>query len=167
MKFRQIDKILELNPGQSVRAVKHLTGKESYLQDHFPRFPVMPGVLMVEAMYQASAWLARVTEDFAHSMVTLKEARNVKFAHFVAPGETLEIRSTILNHDDTTTRLKVEGLVAGKKAVTARLVLDRYNLADRHPAKEALDAYIRRRISESYAELEPSAGQTFKEPAGR
>ena len=53
MRFTLIDRITELKPGVSITAVKGLTLAEEYLQDHFPRFPVMPGVLMLEAMFQA------------------------------------------------------------------------------------------------------------------
>ncbi|MFM7737804.1 MAG: beta-hydroxyacyl-ACP dehydratase, partial [Planctomycetota bacterium] len=56
MRFAQIDRIVSLIPGDSVRAVKGLALSEEYLQDHFPRFPVMPGVLMLEAIFQASAY---------------------------------------------------------------------------------------------------------------
>ena len=50
MRFNLIDRITELNEGQSITAVKGLSLAEEYLKDHFPRFPVMPGVLMLEAM---------------------------------------------------------------------------------------------------------------------
>ena len=77
--------------GKLIRAGKPLSLAEEYLQDHFPAFPVLPGVLMIEAMVQSSAWLVRISEDFRHSMVLLKEARNVSYGSFVSPGDTLEI----------------------------------------------------------------------------
>ncbi|MBQ7029891.1 MAG: beta-hydroxyacyl-ACP dehydratase, partial [Thermoguttaceae bacterium] len=85
MYFSLIDKIDELNPGDSIVATKSLSMAEEYLRDHFPKFPVMPGVLMIEAMTQASAWLVRVGENFAHSVVVLKETKNVKFGQFLQP----------------------------------------------------------------------------------
>ena len=69
--MRLLDRITELKPAESLTATKSLTLGEDYLQDHFPVFPVMPGVLMLEAMYQAAAWLTRYDDDFAHSMVLL------------------------------------------------------------------------------------------------
>src|SRR5438045_4046552 len=78
MRFVLVDRITELHPGQSLVAVKNLSLAEEYLADHFPGFPVMPGVLMLEAMTQAGAWLIGAREDFAHSAVLLKEARNGK-----------------------------------------------------------------------------------------
>ena len=77
MEFSLLDRILELEEGVSIQAELSLEGSESYLQDHFPRFPVMPGVLMLQSMLQASIWLVRKTENFAHSVVHLKQARNV------------------------------------------------------------------------------------------
>src|SRR5688500_12766406 len=129
MRFCLLDRITELEPGVKIAAVKRLRPDEEYLQDHFPRFPVMPGVLMLEAMYQAAAWLVRQSEGFAHSVVTLKEARNVKYADFVKPGQELVVSAEILKQDETTTTLKAQGTIGGNVAVTARLVLERYNVA--------------------------------------
>ena len=88
MRFHLIDRIDHWEPGKSLRAAKFLALGEGYLADHFPRFPVMPGVTMLEALFQASAWLVRQSEGFAHSVVLLKEARNIKYSDFVAPGQT-------------------------------------------------------------------------------
>ena len=109
MDFSLLDRILELEEGVSIRAELSLAGSESYLQDHFPRFPVMPGVLMLQSMLQASIWLVRKTENFAHSVVHLKQARNVKYADFMAPGQKLTIVATILKEDEQYTTLKTTG----------------------------------------------------------
>ena len=69
MRFTLVDRILEITPGEKIVAIKNLSMAEEYLGDHFPGFPVMPGVLMVEALTQASAWLIRASEDFAHSVL--------------------------------------------------------------------------------------------------
>ena len=84
MRFNLVDRIIEVQPGKSLRAVKNLTLGEEYLADHFPTFPVMPGVLMLETLVEASAWLLRLTDDFKHSMIVLREARNVKYGTLVA-----------------------------------------------------------------------------------
>ena len=86
-----IDRIVELESGQSLVAVKNLSLAEEYLADHFPGFPVMPGVLMLEALTQAGAWLIREHEDFAHSIVLLKQAKTIKYGSFVEPGRQLEL----------------------------------------------------------------------------
>ncbi|MGY8769757.1 MAG: 3-hydroxyacyl-ACP dehydratase FabZ family protein [Pirellulales bacterium] len=129
MKFILIDRITEIQPGESIKATKCLSLAEEYLQDHFPRFPVMPGVLMLETMTQTCAWLVRVTEDFSHSVVILQEAKNVKYAGFVEPGGVLEVSATMLKHEDQISKFKVQGVVNGNVAVSARITLQRYNVS--------------------------------------
>lgn len=143
MRFCLLDRIVELEPGVRVKAVKKLRPEEDYLKDHFPRFPVMPGVLMLEAMYQASAWLVRQSEGFAHSVVILKEARNIKYADFVTPGKELVVTAEILKQDSSLTTLKTQGTIDGNIAVNGRLVLDRFNLAERYPQRRNTDPYLR------------------------
>src|SRR5215471_17906626 len=111
MRFKLLDRIIDLKPGVSITAVKGLSLAEDYLADHFPLFPVMPGVFMLEAMSQASAWLIRASEDFQHSMVVLREARNVKYADFVSPGKVLTVQAEIVGQSPRETKLKVQGTV--------------------------------------------------------
>ncbi len=168
MRFLLVDRITELCEGRHIEAIKVLTLAEEYLADHFPRFPVMPGVLMLEAMYQASAWLIRKSEDFAHSLVVLREARNVKFSNFVEPGQVLVVRAEIIKQDASTTTLKAEATVEGKTAVTARLVLERYNLADRYPSRAATDVLTQREFRERFGLLyNPSPAERSEETASQ
>jgi 3-hydroxyacyl-[acyl-carrier-protein] dehydratase len=146
MRFTLLDRIVELEVGQRITATKSLSLAEEYLADHFPSAPVMPGVLMLEALVQAGAWLVRVSEDFAHSMVTLKQARGVKYANFVDPGQTLLVTAEITGQDERETKLKAQGTVANAAAVSAKLVLERYNLADADPAQQALDQFNIQRL---------------------
>ena len=89
MRFNLVDRIVEVVPGRQIRIAKNLTLGEEYLADHFPTFPVMPGVLMLQTLVEAGAWLLRVTEDFRHSVIVLREARNVKYGNLVEPGRRL------------------------------------------------------------------------------
>ena len=146
MRFSLIDRIDVLQPGARITAVKNLSMAEEYLKDHFPGFPVMPGVLMLEAMTQAGAWLIRASEDFAHSMVVLKEARGVKYGQFVEPGETLRVTTEIISQTDHETVMKARGEVNGKTTVTGRLTLQRYNLAETQPNQSTADATIKREM---------------------
>ncbi|MDR3110868.1 MAG: beta-hydroxyacyl-ACP dehydratase [Planctomycetaceae bacterium] len=129
MYFSLIDRIEALESGKSIVATKSLSMSEEYLRDHFPRFPVMPGVLMLEALTQTSAWLIRVSEQFSHSMVLLKEAKNVKYGKFVQPGQTLRLTATITKQDEHFTTLRAEGTLEESTSLKAVLVLTRYNLA--------------------------------------
>src|SRR6266849_9240574 len=91
MRFNLVDEIRQLEPGRKIQAVKNLTLGEEYLADHFPTFPVMPGVLMLQTLLEAGAWLLRITEDFRHSVIVLREAKNVKYGNLVEPGRTLNV----------------------------------------------------------------------------
>lgn len=139
MRFLLIDRIVELEPGSQITAVKNLTMAEEYLADHFPQFPVMPGVLMLEAMTQAAAWLIRISEDFAHSMVVLRQANNVKYGQFVEPGQTLTVTAQILKQDERETKVKAQGTLDGRPTVSGRLVLARFNLAETDPQRAQID----------------------------
>ncbi len=137
--------------------MKSLSLAEEYLVDHFPLFPVMPGVLMLEAMTQTCAWLIRASEEFRHSHVVLHEARNVKYADFVEPGQRLTITADWVDQDERLTRFKVKGLVEGKTAVAARLVMTRYNLAENNPERRSLDHYTIRHLREAFQLLFPAS----------
>jgi len=139
MRFSLIDKITQLHPGESLTAIKTLSLAEEYLQDHFPGFPIMPGVLMVEAMVQSSAWLMRASEEFRYSTVLLKEARAVKFNSFVSPGQTLEISVKVHKKAENLWTFKTSGNVNEVNAVTAKLTLEQYNLADQSPVMKSAD----------------------------
>jgi len=164
MQFSLIDRILELEEGSRIKAVKTLSLAEEYLKDHFPRFPCMPGVLMIESMFQAAAWLVRKSENFANSMVVLKEIRNVKCADFLVPGQSLIVTAEILKQDESITTVKATGTVEDRVAVTGRLVIERYNLADRHPEREMTDHYLRIKLKRQYAILWPATIIAEEEP---
>ena len=142
MRFLLIDRIIDFQPGAKITAVKSLTMAEEYLEDHFPNFPVMPGVLMLEAMTQAAAWLIRLSEDFAHSVIVLKQASNVKYGQFVEPGQLLTVTVEIISQTETETKVKAQGTVDGQNTVSGRLVLERYNLADREHSEPLADEMI-------------------------
>lgn len=124
MRFCQLDRITLLEPGRRIEATKRLTGDEDYLRDHFPRFAVMPGVLMLEAMCQASILLARATENYESGLILVRSVKNVKFADFVRPGETLEIESEIFKQDGSQFTMKAAGRKGDSLAVAGRIVLE-------------------------------------------
>ena len=155
MRLDLIDRVTELRPGHSITAIKSLSMAEEYLQDHFPRFPVMPGVLMLEAMYQAAAWLVRASDRFQHSMVTLTEANNVKFSDFVEPGETLVLQADVLGQEDRFTKLKCHGEVGerrGPRTVGAGQILS----GEDHDSDAVTDAYINKEMEEKFRLLYPA-----------
>ncbi len=142
MRFVLIDRIVELKSGQYLVDIKNLSLSEEYLADHFPGFPVMPGVLMLEALTQAGAWLVRDLEDFAHSLVLLKQARTIKYGSFVEPGRQLTLRVELTAHGERESTFKGVGSIEGQEMVKGRFTLTRYNLRERDPGLHATDAAI-------------------------
>ncbi|MBX6315402.1 MAG: beta-hydroxyacyl-ACP dehydratase [Isosphaeraceae bacterium] len=153
MRFVLIDRILDLEPGRSLVAVKNLSLAEEYLADHFPGFPVMPGVLMLEALAQAGAWLIRDLEDFAHSVIVLRSARTIKYGSFVEPGRQLELRVELVEHGERETSFKGKGVIDGQVMVQGRFTLARYNLRERNPVLHHTDAAIVAHLRDLYATL--------------
>jgi len=153
MRFVLIDRIVDLQPGKSLVAVKNLSLAEEYLADHFPGFPVMPGVLMLEALTQAGAWLIRDLEDFAHSVVVLKQAKTIKYGSFVEPGRQLELRVEMVSHGERESTLKGTGVIDGQEMVKGRITLTRYNLRERDPELHPTDASIVAGLRDLYATL--------------
>ena len=142
VKFNLIDQIEQLSDERIV-AVKHVTLAEEYLADHFPTFPVLPGVLMLEALTQAAAWLMHHRTKFGKSMAVLKEARNVKYGTFVAPGNFLRVEVEFAKATDAGASFKASGTVNGdKQALAARIELAYFNLADKQPELAALDGKL-------------------------
>ncbi len=129
VKFVLVDRIVALEPGRRIVARKALSLAEEYLADHFPTFPVMPGVLMVEAMTEAAGWLLQATHDFAYSTMELAEVRNVTYKNFVRPGEVLEIEVTARQIAPGRSEFDGIGRCNGLEMVRGRLTL-RHGQAD-------------------------------------
>ncbi|MDO4549916.1 MAG: 3-hydroxyacyl-ACP dehydratase FabZ family protein [Planctomycetia bacterium] len=153
MRFILIDKIKEIIPGDSITTTKSLSIAEEYLADHFPGFAVLPGVLMLEAMTQSAAWLIRITDNFKNSVITLKEAKNVKYIHFVTPGETLTIYVSLIDHSENLTKVKAEGYVGEKLALSAKLIMKSMNIADEDPVKAWKDKELTEEMKKIYSLL--------------
>jgi len=141
VKFNLIDQIEQLSDERIV-AVKTVSLAEEYLADHFPTFPVLPGVMMLEAITQAAGWLLHHRTKFGKSMAVLKEAKNVKYGHFVAPGNELRVDVEYLKPTEAGASFKAIGYVGQMTAVQARVELSYFNLADKQPALAHLDAKL-------------------------
>ena len=142
MRFILLDKVTELLPGRKISAVKNLSLAEEYLADHFPGFPVLPGVLMIEALVQTAAMLVRVTNDFSHSMVVLAQAGNVKYKSFVKPGNALKISLEAKNITTTDSSFTGTACVDDQLVVSGRLKLRHFNLADDDQSLAPIDRQI-------------------------
>lgn len=127
MHFRLVDRFLSLSDTSAV-ALKNVTAAEEYLQDHFPGFPVLPGVFMVEALTQAAR---AVLERRGMPRMVLGEVKALRYGSFVRPGETLKVEVTLDKvREDGSAVFRAQGTVirdgdasAGETAVSGRLIL--------------------------------------------
>jgi 3-hydroxyacyl-[acyl-carrier-protein] dehydratase len=156
VKFNLIDKIESLTDERIV-AVKYVSLAEEYLGDHFPTFPVLPGVMMLEALTQAAGWLLHRRHDFAKSFAVLKEARNVKYGNFVAPGNFLHVDVEFNKATEAGASFKANGTVRNTQAVSARIELAYFNLAEKNPALAEIDAKLQAHNRLRWALIAPAA----------
>ncbi len=154
VKFNLVDKIEHLSDERIV-AVKHVTLAEEYLADHFPTFPVLPGVMMLEAITQAAGWLLHHRRGFACSMAVLKEARNVKYGHFVAPGHFLRVNVELNQLTETGATFKATGTIDQAQALQARVELAYFNLSDKRPALKELDIRLHKHNQTRWSLIAP------------
>ena len=122
--FLLIDRILSVDPGKSVRALKNVTMNEPFFQGHFPEVPVMPGVLILEAMGQAGGVLAHVSmpERLQGRLVYFTSIDKARFRKPVVPGDQLILESKIINIRSKAVRMTSVAKVDGKKVAEAELM---------------------------------------------
>jgi 3-hydroxyacyl-[acyl-carrier-protein] dehydratase len=150
MRFILIDKVVSLEAGKQIKAVKNVSLSEEYLADHFPTFPVLPGVLLLEGLIESASWLVRKSENFTHSMILLEQARNVKYKSFLAPGAQIQYTVDAKTIEENVSSFVGLGISQGQRIVEARLGLRHFNLADDDPAMAAVDARILENLKERW-----------------
>jgi 3-hydroxyacyl-[acyl-carrier-protein] dehydratase len=94
---------------------------------------------MLETVTQTAVWLLHVRRDFACSIAVLKEARNVKYGQFVAPGNLLRVEVELVKLSETGATFKAAGSVGDDQAILARLELAYFNLGDKNADLKELD----------------------------
>lgn len=122
--FIMIDRILELVPGEKVVALKNVTINEPFFQGHFPGRPIMPGVLIIEAMGQAGAVLAAesLPGKQQDSLIYFMSMDKVKFRQPVVPGDQLIFEMKFLKKRAKVFKMSGVALVDGKRVVEAELM---------------------------------------------
>ena len=118
LSFRFIDRILEISPGERIVALKNVTSNEPYLQGHFPGNPLMPGVLLLEAMAQTAGLLLP-----AGSSAFLAQIKEARFRRPIIPGDQIRIEATRLTGLGTLHRFEVKASVNGAPVAEAEIVL--------------------------------------------
>ena len=113
----------------------------------------MPGVLMLETLVEAGAWLLRLTDNFASSVIVLREAKGIKYGTFMEPGRQMAISVELVDRGDGLATFKGKGEMEGQSTVSARLILAHYNLRDRDAAMQATDERLVEHFRDLYALL--------------
>jgi 3-hydroxyacyl-[acyl-carrier-protein] dehydratase len=115
--FLMVDRVVELVPGQKLLALKNVTANEPFFAGHFPDHPVMPGVLILEALAQASAILAYRSADMSpETKVTyLMAIDGAKFRRPVFPGDRLDLAVEVVKHKGAVFKTRGTASVDGVK----------------------------------------------------
>jgi len=143
MRFILVDRIRALDPGKSIRAEKVMSPAEELFQDHFPGFPVVPGVLLTEMMAQA-AGKCLDAERRPRGKAMLAQIRSASFREWVRPGELAEITALVLSSTDDVATARCHIDVAGRKVCSADLMFA-FVSADRFAADvrdEVLECFL-------------------------
>jgi UDP-3-O-[3-hydroxymyristoyl] N-acetylglucosamine deacetylase / 3-hydroxyacyl-[acyl-carrier-protein] dehydratase len=121
--FLLVDRIVELEPERRVVGLKNVTINEPFFVGHFPGHPIMPGVLIIEAMAQAGGVLVMDRlPDPASSVVYFMSMDNVKFRRPVVPGDQLRLEVELLQNRGRTLRMRGEAYVEGQLAAEAEMM---------------------------------------------
>jgi beta-hydroxyacyl-ACP dehydratase FabZ len=123
--FLLVDRIVEFEPEKRIVGIKNVTINEPFFQGHFPDHPVMPGVLIVEAMAQTGGILALLAMGGAKRIAYFAGIDNCRFRRPVVPGDTLRLAVTVLAHKGPVWKMRgeasVDGAVAASADVTATI----------------------------------------------
>ena len=122
--FLLVDRVIQFEKGHSLTAIKNVTINEPFFNGHFPSEPIFPGVLMIEAMAQATGLLGFRTmgeEPQLDTLYILVGVDKVKFKHQVVPGDQVELYAEILRHKGKMWIFKTEARVAGKLVASAEI----------------------------------------------
>jgi 3-hydroxyacyl-[acyl-carrier-protein] dehydratase len=122
--FLLVDRVVTVEPGVKLEAYKNVTGNEDFFNGHFPGHPVMPGVLILEALAQASGILAWRTErfDMAKQVIYLAGIDGARFKRPVRPGDRLDLHARIEKRKGPLWKMACEALVDGQKVAEGTML---------------------------------------------
>ncbi len=124
--FLLVDRVVELVPHVSVRAIKNVTFNEPFFQGHFPGHPVMPGVLVIEAMAQAAGLLTQLSEgektDGERPMFYLVKVDNARFSKVVVPGDQLSLEVRLMRMRRNMGQYACAAKVDGEEVASAEIL---------------------------------------------
>jgi 3-hydroxyacyl-[acyl-carrier-protein] dehydratase len=123
--FLLVDRVLECESGKRIKALKNVSINEAFFQGHFPGYPVMPGVLIIEALAQVSAILAYNTRDLlpsSKSLIFFAGIDNARFKRPVFPGDQMILESIELREVRSVFKFAAKASVAGELVAEAELM---------------------------------------------
>lgn len=121
--FLLVDKVLSIEPMKKIVAVKNVTFNEPQFMGHFPDHPIMPGVLIIEALAQAGALMVTLSDDFKpeEKLVYFMSIDGAKFRKPVIPGDVLELHVEVIHNRGVVWKLSATAYVDGQKVSEAQL----------------------------------------------
>lgn len=124
--FLLVDRVLSITAGKSIVALKNVSFNESHFVGHFPQYPVMPGVLVIEALAQAGgvlAWESARAEERSVTILYLAGLEEVRFKHPVRPGDQLILKAELVRHKRGVWRYDCVAEVGEKLAAEAKIIM--------------------------------------------
>jgi 3-hydroxyacyl-[acyl-carrier-protein] dehydratase len=116
--FLFVDQVVEITD-KKIKATRKMDPEEAFFKGHYPGYPIMPGVLVCEAIFQTGAiLLSGIMTDIGEGVPVLGRINNAKFKQMVKPGDTLELEAELVERMGTAYFLKGRASVQGKTAVT-------------------------------------------------
>lgn len=133
MRFYLVDKIIEFKKGESIKGWKNVSMTEPFFTFHFPRHPVLPGVLIIEAMAQLAGLMIEMSfPKDGYKKAFLSIVDKTKFRFMVRPGDRLEMEAKLENHSEHGASCLVSATVEGKKLADTRLTFALQNVSDHY-----------------------------------
>jgi 3-hydroxyacyl-[acyl-carrier-protein] dehydratase len=122
--FVMVDRVTEIVPGKTIRGHKMVSYNEPWCQGHFPGRPILPGVLIIEALAQIGGILAYASEPFdtSNSLMYFLGIDKAKFRHTVTPGDKLDLMVEVLHHRSNVWKLRGEATVDGTLCASGELL---------------------------------------------
>lgn len=143
MRFLLVDRIVALVPGERIEAERTVPRDEDYFQDHFPGFPVVPGVLLTESMGQAAAKCLDA-QALPRGKAMLARILSASFRQWVRPGDVLRLHASIVANEDRFATAECEARVGASTVAQAKLFFSFVPLADFAPGfrDRVLDEFL-------------------------
>lgn len=156
MRFQLVDRVIELEPGKRILVSKVLSRAEEYLGDHFPKRPIMPGVMMLQVCVEAGMWVVRAAGEAVHGAV-LTEVRNIRYGNLFEPGNEMRAEVTVLGAEGGRWKMKAEGFVGEARVISARMVLAPVAVEVEGRKLERVADKVKASLDERWALLAPKA----------